>query len=469
MNGLGHPDALPSGAPSVPRRRASSPAGLRLAFSRGRAERAAALSVVTVLLLSTWGSALVNIGGYYVPEVLGPPLALYLIVRWPRTARALWRSVASPIGIAGAVWITFVAGLGMLFTGSAVGPYSEWRATLVLLFGFLFMYTRTGAQAEVWATRLMWMSLGALSLDVLLIALGVVRPGFLGQALPEEVGGRLQINAINLVVVAYLSTVSGRIGPLCIAVALGGLMSLGGHRVVVLATAASALFLPIAVVAALRSGRPWARWLRVALAPLLVIAIVAGARSSVVENYLSDATAIQYRLTVRTRDTIEGVRRGLTGYENVYFGDEAIRAAYATYMLTEWPSLLLPHGLGSREVVGNLGSEFDLVMLRFGVHPANGNTHDNALLYMTYHHGWLATWAVGSVLLWLLLRRLQAEPTLLGRLEVGTAVLGVVLIDLVYPPVPGINIAGVYGMFLGILLGRGRVLSLRRRPHPART
>jgi len=246
-------------------------------------------------------------------------------------------------------------------------------------------------------------------------------------------------------------------------------MSLGGHRVVVLATAASALFLPIAVVAALRSGRPWARWLRVALAPLLVLAIVAGARSSVVENYLSDATAIQYRLTVRTRDTIEGVRRGLTGYENVYFGDEAIRAAYATYMLTEWPSLLLPHGLGSREVVGHLSSEFDLVMLRFGVDPLNGNTHDNALLYMTYHHGWLATWVVGSVLLWLLLRRLQAEPTLLGRLEVGTAVLGVVLIDLVYPPVPGINIAGVYGMFLGILLGRGRVLSVRRRPHPART
>ena len=470
MTGVGHPDSLPSGSPSLPRRRASSSAGSRfLTFSPRRLERAAALSVVTVLLLSTWGSALVNIRGYYVPELLGPALAWYLLARWPQLARSLWRSIVSPIGIAGAVWITLVAVLGGLFPGSAVGPYSEWRATLILLFGFLFMYTRAGAQAEVWAVRLMWMSLGALSLDVLLIALGVVWPGFLGQALPEEVGGRLQINAINLVVVAYLSTVSGRIGPLCMAVALGGLMSLGGHRVVVLATAASALFLPIAVVAALRSGRPWARWLRVALAPLLVLAIVAGARSSVVENYLSDATAIQYRLTVRTRDTIEGIRRGLTGYENVYFGDEAIRAAYATYMLTEWPSLLLPHGLGSREVVGHLSSEFDLVMLRFGVDPLNGNTHDNALLYMTYHHGWLATWVVGSVLLWLLLRRLQAEPTLLGRLEVGTAVLGVVLIDLVYPPVPGINIAGVYGMFLGILLGRGRVLSVRRRPHPART
>jgi hypothetical protein len=438
-------------------------------FSRRRAERAAALSVVTVLLLSTWGSALVNIRGYYMPELLGPPLALYLMARWPRLARALWRCIASPIGISGAVWITFVALLGVLFTQSAVGPYSEWRATLVLLFGFLFTYTRTGAQAEAWTTRLMWVSLGALSLDVLLIALGVLWPGFLGQALPDEVSGRLQINAINLVVVAYLSTVTGRIGPLCIAVALGGLMSLGGHRVVLLASAASALFLPLAAVAALRSGRRWARWLRVALAPLLVVAIVAGARSSAVQNYLSDATSIHYRLSVRTRDTLEGVRRGLTGYENVHFGDEAIRAAYATYLLSEWPSLLLPHGLGSREVVGQLGTDFDLIMLRFGVHPRNGNTHDNALLYMVYHHGWLATWVVGSVLVWLLVRRFQAERTLLARLEVCAAVVGIVVIDLAYPPVPGINIAGIYGMFLGILLGKGRVLSVRRWPRTARS
>jgi hypothetical protein len=302
-----------------------------------------------------------------------------------------------------------------------------------------------------------------LLLDVLLIALGIIRPGFLGQAMPDEVEGRWQINAINLVVVAYLSTATGRIGPLCVAVAIGGLMSLGGHRVVLLAAAASALFLPMAVVTALRSGRAWARWLRVALAPLLVVAIVAGARSSVVQNYLSDAAAIQYRLTVRTVDTLEGLRRGLTGYEHVHFGDEAIRAAYATYMLTEWPSLLLPHGLGSREVMGRLGSGFERVMLRFGVDPRNGNTHDNALLYMIYHHGWLATWVVGSVLLWLLVRRLQSERTLLSRLEVCAAVVGIVAIDLAYPPVPGINIAGIYGMFIGLLLGKGRVLSVRRR------
>lgn len=469
MTGLGHPDSVPSSAKSLPRRRPPSAAGPRLlVFSRRRAERAVALSVVTLLLLSTWGTALVNIRGFYTPELLVPPLAFYIIARWPGLARALWRSIMSPIGIMGAVWITFVAILGVLFTGSAVGPYSEWRATLILLFGFLFMYTRTGAQAEVWATRLMWVSLGALCLDVLLIGLGVVWPGFLGQALPEEVSGRLQINAINIVVVAYLSTVSGRIGPLCVAVALGGLMSLGGHRVVLLASAASALFLPLAVVTALRSGRPWARWLRVALAPLLVVAIIAGARSSAVQNYLADASSIHYRLTVRTGDTLEGIRRGLTGYENVHFGDEAIRAAYATYIVTEWPSLLLPHGLGSREVVGQLGSRFDLVMLRFGVDPRNGNTHDNALLYMTYHHGWLATWVVGSVLLWLLVRRFQAERTLLARLEVCAAVVGIVAIDLAYPPVPGINIAAIYGMFLGILLGKGRLLSVRRRPGTAR-
>jgi hypothetical protein len=48
------------------------------------------------------------------------------------------------------------------------------------------------------------------------------------------------------------------------------------------------------------------------------------------------------------------------------------------------------------------------------------------------------------------------------------------MIDLSYPPVPGINIACVYGMFLGILFGRGGApsaperLPRRARPLPAR-
>ena len=67
-----HPDSLPSGASSLPRRRSSSPARSRLlVFSRRRAERAAALSVVTVLLLSTWGPALVNIGLLGVGDAVG--------------------------------------------------------------------------------------------------------------------------------------------------------------------------------------------------------------------------------------------------------------------------------------------------------------------------------------------------------------------------------------------------------------
>jgi hypothetical protein len=469
MTRFGEPESLASGASSLPRRRSSSPARSRfLVFSRRRAERGAVLSLVTVLLLSTWGPALLNIGGYYTPELLGPPLVLYLLVRWPRLARALWRSIMSPAGMLGAVWITFVALLGAMFTQSAVGPYSEWRASLGLLFGFLFMYTRTGADAETWARRLMWVSLGALCLDIVLVGLGVLIPGFLGRPLAEDVQGRLQIETINVVAVAYLSTATGRIGPLSVAVALGMLMSLGGHRVVLLASAASALFLPLAVVEVLRSGRPAARWLRVGLAPALVVAIIAAARSSAVQDYLSEAKSIQYRLTVRSSDTIAGITRGLTTYEHVHFGDEAIRAAYATYLLTEWPSLLLPHGLGSREVLGRVGSEFDLIMLRFGVAPSMGSTHDNAVLYMVYHHGWLATWAVGSGLLWLFVRRLLRERGLIRRIQVCTAVLGVMVIDLAYPPVPGINIACIYGMFLGILFGRAGAPAARPLPRTGR-
>ena len=122
--------------------------------------------------------------------------------------------------------------------------------------------------------------------------------------------------------------------------------------------------------------------------------------------------------------------------------------------MTQWPSLLLPHGLGSREVEGRLGAGFADVAFRWRIATKDANTHDNAVLYAAYHHGLIATVLTAMVLGWLLLRRLLVERGILGIASVIVAVGGVVLIDMIYPPVPGINIACIYGLFLGSLLNR---------------
>ena len=383
---------------------------------------------------------------------------MYLWARRPRVLRSILRCIFSPIGFAAALWLSFVAAIGFYMRGSIVGPYSEWRASLVLVYGFLLMYTRRGEQGHRWSTRLMWISFAVLSLDLLLAVLGILRPGFLGQPLPDPEDaavfglGRVSVPAINIVVVSYLAARGRRVALLAVTLVLGGVLSLGGHRVVLGATLISALFLPMVMLGVLRARRVRARWLRLALAPTVVVVMVLGFRSSTIQTYLDEASGIKNRLFNHTTETLAGIRDGLTGSRAVEYGDETIRAAYAAYVLTQWPALLLPHGLGSREVEGRLGPEFDEVGARWRVASKDANTHDNAVLYAAYHHGLLMTALATAIMALLLLHRLRMQRGIVGKLQVLIAVAGVVLIDMIYPPVPGINVAGIYGLFLGILL-----------------
>jgi hypothetical protein len=421
-----------------------------------------------------WGPALLRINGFYVPEILAPPLAFYLWARHPRVLRSIKRCIFSPLGIAVALWLSFVAAIGVAMRGSLVGPYSEWRASLVLLYAALLLYSRRGEQGDAWATRLMWMSFAALSLDTLLAVLGILIPGFLAQPLPEDADagvfglGRISVPAINIVAASYLATRGRRVGLLAATLALGGTLSLGGHRVLLAATLISALFLPLAMVGVLRARRMRARGLRLALAALIVVGMVAAFRSEAIQNYLEGAPGIQNRLFNRSIESVVGIYGGLTGSGSIMYGDETIRVAYVAYVLTQWPSLVLPHGLGSREVEGRLGREFDEVATRWRVLGANGNTHDNAVLYAAYHHGLLATGLLVLLSCWLLLRRLRIERGLGARTQILVAVAGVALIDMIYPPVPGINVAGIYGLFLGTLLNPAALRPLPPTPRVPR-
>jgi hypothetical protein len=442
---------------------------VRLVRSSRWLESLAFLSVVTVLLLSTWGPALLRVNGYYAPELIAPFLIVYLWLRRPRVLRSILRCVLSPVGVAATLWLSFVAVIGIGLRGSAVGPYSEWRASALLVYAFLLMYTRRGQQGDLWATRLMWVSFAVLCLDALLVGLRILSPGFLGQPIQESNEaaifglGRISIPAINIVVVSYLAGRGRRLALLSAALVLGGVLSLGGHRVVLVATAISALFVPLFMVRVLRATRMRGRWRRIALAPAIIVAMIAGFQSSAIQNYLEGAKGIQFRLFTHTFDTLVGIKEGLTGSRPIEYGDETIRAAYAAYILTQWPSLLLPHGLGSREVVGRLGPEFDEVAARWGVESKAAHTHDNAVLYAAYHHGLLMTGVVTIVFGWLLLHRLRIEAGVVGKLHVMVAVAGVMLIDMIYPPVPGINEAGIYGLFLGTLLNPSALRPLARR------
>lgn len=440
-----------------------------LARSGGRVEDLMVLSVVTVLLLSMWGPALLLLNGYYAPEVLAFPLLIYLWVRRPRVLRSLLRCVFSPIGIAAGLWLSLVAAIGIAQRGSIVGPYSEWRASLLLIYAFVLMYTRRAPQRQAWTTRLMWVSLAALSLDALFVIASIVRPGFLGQSIPEAEEaavfglGRFSVPALNIVVVSYLAARGRRIVLLAAGLTLGGGLSLGGHRVVLAATLISTFFVPLVMVDVLRARRMRGRWLRLTAAPLVVVALIVTFRSNMIQSYLDQASGIQNRLFNHTVETLAGIRHGLAGSASIDYGDETIRAAYAAYLLTQWPSLLLPRGLGSREVAGSLGPEFDEVAARWKISAQNANTHDNSVLYAAYHHGLLMTGLLALIVVFLLLHRLRIERSFVGFAQVLLGVSGVVMTDMIYPPVPGISVAVIYGLFLGALLNPAR------EPVPMRT
>jgi hypothetical protein len=443
------------------------PRPARVPRSGRRLENLTLLSVVTVLLLSNWGPAVLNVNGYYAPELLAPPLVIYLWARHPRILRSVLRCIFSPVGVAAMLWLSLVAGIGIALRGSVVGPYSEWRASLALVYAFLLMYTRRGQQGHAWATRLMWVTFAAYCLDALFEFSVIVSPGFLGQPIPDAEDaavfglGRFSVPALNIVAVSYLAARGRRIVLLAAVLILGGVLSLGGHRVVLAATLISALFVPLVMFDVLHGRKIRGRWFRLALAPMAVVAMIATFRSDMIQSYLDQATGIQNRLFNHTIETLEGIHRGLTRSASIDYGDETIRVAYAAYVLTQSPSLLLPHGLGSREVEGRLGPEFDEIAMRWRIASENANTHDNSVLYAAYHHGLLMTGLVALMVAWLVLHRLRMERSLLGKVQVGIAFAGVFIIDMIYPPVPGINVAATYGLFLGTLLNPAALRPLR--------
>jgi hypothetical protein len=176
-------------------------------------------------------------------------------------------------------------------------------------------------------------------------------------------------------------------------------------------------------------------------------------RSGMVMNYIISSKTLEYRIIVRTVDTYENIVAGLSDSSTIDFGDEGIRVAYFSYLSGEWKRLLFPHGLGSREVYGNISHGFDEYARKFGV-PADllGNTHDVGILYMAYHHGIIITVLVTIYMMFLIVIKWKKEDNNYDRAYLTISLIGVAFIDLTYPPVPGINISFFYGSFAGILL-----------------
>jgi hypothetical protein len=430
-------------------------------WSLRRMSDLALLMIVIFLVLSTWGPPLLNIDGFYVPEIVIIPLIFYLFIRRPYAWNAIRRCMFSKSGLLAAAWLVFAAILGILLTGSVAGPYSELRASLILVYAFVFMYKHADQQANL-TDLLFWTSFAVLCLDSLLVLLQVAIPGFLSlsasndMADSQEAGvfglGRVAIPAISILVSAYLSSRAQRIFMLFFIIILGGILSLGGHRVILLTTAISTLFVPLCMLNISVMEKLKDKWLKALQIFFYVCLLAIFFQSDIIQNYLTDASGIQYRLFTKTADTLTGVSSGLSSGGSVDFGEEGIRAAYFSFLIEDWPWLLLPHGLGSREVAGKLGDKFDELAARFGALGEWGNTHDLAILYMAYHHGLLITGSLVAAAIFLVFRRLRSANNGLDRAYVLTALMGIVVIDLAYPPIPGINIACIYGLFLGLVL-----------------
>ena len=417
------------------------------------------MATAIIFVLSSWGPVVLNIGGFNIPEIIILPLAVYLYFRIPNLRYCAFSKEA----LLSACWLFLLSFLGMLRTESIVGPYSELRASLILVCGFILMYKSTDQEKNL-TDILFLISFSVLCLDSLLILLQILIPGFLN--IPESNDffdtrdvsafgfGRVSIPAISILVSAYLSSRTKRISMLFFVLFLGAILSLGGHRIILLTTAISTLFVPLCIYNIVIMEKLKFKWIKVLQILTYLIVLITFFQSDIVRNYLVGAEFIRYRLFNKTVDTVEGIASGTFGNGTADFGEEGIRAAYFSYLIENSPWLLLPHGLGSREVYGKLGNEFDQIAEKFGASGESGNTHDMAVLYMAYHHGLLITGLLTCFAIFLVYRRLKFARGGIDRAYVITALIGILAIDLAYPPVPGINIALVYGMFLGLLLNQ---------------
>ncbi len=429
------------------------------------------LMTVSALLLSTWGPQLLNIAGYYVPELMLIVALLYCQLRgdvW--LLRRVAHCALTGIGAAATAWLVLVAALGVLNTGSVSGPYSEMRSSLILVYALVYYrkYTTSGPGT---VRTLHFLILATLCLDFLLLAIQVVKPPYVmqylaleGKTVEESVDyglGRFAIPAIGILAAAYLSSREQRVMMLILTLIIGSLSSLGGHRLVLLVTAFSSLFLPVSLLRT--SFFKDARQAMIACAGVAAVClgVYAVYKSGFVERYFDTAAGIRQRLVVRTIDSIEGASSGISGRGVVDYGDESIRAAYLYYIATQIPRLLLPHGLGSREVEGKIAN-FEDAATKFGVDPRNGNTHDMMILYMVYHHG------VFGALLWfgytgmLLLNRWNTVSGVGNKALFLLPVAGLIIIDLVFPPVPGVGMSFTYGALLGVVSTSSELTKNRR-------
>lgn len=423
-----------------------------------------AFAIAVLVVTSTWGPVVLNLAGFYVPELAFAGFALYLLRSKPEVSRAVRRTIFSPWAVAGVLWLSFVAALGVWRNGSLIGPYSEWRSSVILLYAFLFFfkYGPGGDSTVRWLRRVM---IWSLVLDALLVAITLRWPGALGTSTPadyEDHGdagafglGRFALPAVTILGAAYLCARTRAAGLLYLTIALGAGAALGGHRLVLLVTVLCVLFLPLCLGWTRTRLSRAGRW-RLGVATLLVV--IAGAwlaQAGYVQRYLEDAGAIRYRLVERSVTVIDGFDQVISGNGPSDFGDDAIRISYAYFLYTEWFSLLLPHGLGSRETEGRIEGYTEIRRI-FGILEP-GNTHDSAILYYSYHHGTIATAFFGALLMTLFGRRLLQAGSWSERVELALLVGGFFLIELIYPSVPGINLCFVEGAVLGNAL---------RRPEP---
>lgn len=413
-----------------------------------------AIGFVAFFLISSWGPLLLRIQGMYVPELVIGFILIHLRICYRRIFHDILACIASPVGVIAAIWLCSITFFGAMQTGAVVGPYSELRSSLILVYASLYFFQFAGRRAGA-PVLLHRLAMVALCLEFALELFRVLGTtmGWISPAEDQAVYGvgRSSVPAITIAAAGYLSAQRLNIVALVLVVVIGGVASLGGHRLVLLVTALMALLVPVVGIRILLEAKLARVGALVAVALVLAVLVMVTAQKGWVTEYLENASGIRYRLFEKTQNTLTGLQGGGT-LTTMDAGEESIRVAYLYFVLTHGHRLLLPHGLGSREVYGQIGGGFEEVAAEFGLDPANANTHDTSILYYSYHHGLIAAGLVVIAGLFLVCRRLVRVAGVADFLMTGICLTAILAVDLFYPPVPGISLCFMYGGLLGIAL-----------------
>jgi hypothetical protein len=399
------------------------------------------LLLTAALVLSSFGPYILDFGGGFVVEIAFFLVAALLLVYRP----SILKQVVDLLMARPAILVTmFLSGcllLGVYVHGDVFSAYSDFRASSVFFLSFFFFYSRRTLHHSLPVLYSLAFLASVLSITFFFVKPEDVVPTTIGPYRGAAELVQVGFPAIATALLMYISSIRHQPVSLLVASVLGGLMAVFSfYRSIWIVVILGVTFYSSLLLGSLIARRRFANLLFVGASVIGVAALVFYLSGLIIGFLSSDE--LHYGLSIeKFRDLFQALVYGAP--LNTY---DQTRHSYYIFMLDYWPRLLLPHGLGFDNFVGDIDPFLQKT-------PILANTIDSGYLFASFHFGLVFSIPFLVFVLYALSRRIRYSSSTLDLLYV----LSSLSIVAFYFSVTGemftiIERAFFTGSFLGIVL-----------------